>query len=71
MKALQQEQIRYLRSSAEHCRVLARGAVPLRVVQEIEAFAEALDADAQKLEQALLSPGRQSKVPRKAVHGRV
>ena len=56
MKALQQERIRYLRNSAEHCRVLARGAVPLRVVQEIEAFAEALDADAQKLEERRYCP---------------
>ncbi len=71
MKTLQQEKIRHLRSSAEHCRVLACGAIPLLVGKEIEAFADALDADAQKLEDALSSGAPRSKVPRKAVHGRV
>ena len=71
MKNLQQERIRHLRSSAEHCRVLAHGAVPFRIGKEIEAFADALDADAQKLEDGLMPVARHAKVRRKAVLGRV
>jgi hypothetical protein len=64
MKTSQKNRIRNLRFSAEHCRVLARGALPFAVAREIEAFADDLEADAARIEQSQHS-ARHKVAPRK------
>jgi len=58
MTPLLRERAKNLRRSAVHCRELAQGALPFEVVQELESFADCLEAEAAKLERAETAPHR-------------